>query len=95
MKGTRCRRCPASIVFVAMDSGKLMPVDPLPDELGNVVCTRDELGRYLHGQVIPAGLPVPDGYVRFMPHFATCARPEDRSVPEPSNPEPWPPDPLF
>lgn len=84
----KCRDCnTASIVFVRMRSGKAMPVDPHPDERGNIVALRDNGGRYLDGRydTVFSG-QLKTGEVRLMPHYATCSSPKHqpkRGTPRP------------
>lgn len=68
---SKCRDCSVGIKFVRMPKGKLMPIDPVPDEDGNVVARL--VGGSLAGHVLTKGEEVPDGWTRFMPHAATCA----------------------
>jgi len=67
-----CReKCGRSIVFVRMtETGKNLPVDPVPDEGGNVYA-HPVHGR-LFGHVRTAGEPLPDGWQIYMPHVRTC-----------------------
>ena len=70
-----CRACAAPIRFVQLDTGKALPVDPLPNPRGNV-CARKVGGR-LHGYVTSKAHGPDPMFVRFMPHHATC---EERTV---------------
>jgi hypothetical protein len=85
VNGVRCRRCPASLIFIKMRSGKAMPVDPWPDTLGNVAATMDTFGRWIDGHVTPPrdGRIIEPGYQIFMPHFNTCAEPKGRKRRQP------------
>ena len=76
-----CRTCSCSIRFDAMRTGSSMPVDPVPDDLGNVAATRDQHGGLVDGNIVSPGQPVPAGYIRFMPHYGPCARPPSRAKP--------------
>lgn len=60
-----CRLCSAPLRWARTSNGKPMPLDPEPNDAGNV--TLDERGTAtVHGQ----GAAV-DG-VRYMAHFVTC-----------------------
>ena len=83
-----CRECAEPIRFVALDTGKLIPVNPLPNpERGNVAAHL--AGGRLHGFVISRDrLPGPFDRLRFTPHAATCEA-IDRTPKKPA-PEPDP-----
>lgn len=65
-----CRSCHEPIRFVRLDTGKAMPVNPLPNPTGNVTATV-VMGR-LAGFVISEGHKPRPRALRFVPHFATC-----------------------
>ena len=66
-----CRDCGLPIVFVKLDTGKAIPVNPYPDtERGNVAARL--LGRNLHGYVISRDHPADPLHLRMIPHAATC-----------------------
>lgn len=65
-----CRACAAPIRFVHLDTGKAMPVDPIPNARGNVAARR--IGSKLHGYVISATHPMDPMFLRMVPHYATC-----------------------
>jgi hypothetical protein len=65
-----CRTCAEPIRFVRLDTGKAMPVNPLPDPRGNVTASVI-MGR-LAGFVISEEHQPRPGAMRFVPHFATC-----------------------
>jgi hypothetical protein len=71
-----CReKCGRPVVFVTMTAtGKLMAVDPVPDEGGNVYArtVRHRGLTRLEGHVRAAGEPLPDGWTTYMPHVRTC-----------------------
>jgi hypothetical protein len=69
------------------DTGKALPVDPIPDDEGNV-CARAIGGGRLVGYVISEAHPAERGYTRFAAHFATC--PSRVKAPKPPAPEPAP-----
>ena len=81
-----CKECANPIVFARLDTGKLIPLDPMPTGRGNVAVMK--IGNQLHGYVISAAHPFQDArYQRAMPHAATCP---DRKGPEKAKPEPDP-----
>jgi hypothetical protein len=67
-----CDRCFAVIKFVRLDTGKPIPVDPIPtaDDKGNVAAHLE--GKTLVGYVISRQKPLQPGYVTYRPHFANC-----------------------
>jgi hypothetical protein len=67
----KCRDCGIGIRFVYITtSKKTMPVDPQPDDDGNVYAR--VVGGRLTGHVKVKGEECPAGWATFMPHFATC-----------------------
>jgi hypothetical protein len=63
--------CGRAVVFVTMTATKkLMPVDPVPDELGNVYART--IGGRLAGHVRVKGEQCPTGWQTYMPHWRTC-----------------------
>lgn len=80
-----CRDCGDPIRFVELDTGKALPVNPLPDPGGNVAAQL--AGGRLYGFVISRDKqPRPTDQYRFRPHHATCTaveRKPSRPVPEP------------
>lgn len=84
-----CNECCNPILFVQLDTGKRIPVDPMPNTRGNVAAMR--IGNNLHGYVVQRGvLTISDRYTLHMPHAATC--PER---PGPAAPKTSPDSPLF
>ena len=70
-RGAKCRRCGYPIRFVKIaGTGSLLPVNPAPDDDGNVLA-RTAAGN-LHGHVRRKGEALPDGWHIYMPHHATC-----------------------
>lgn len=66
-----CRGCGLPIRFVQLDTGKALPVNPTPDERGNVAAHLS--GTRLVGFVISRDhRPGPLDPFRFYPHHATC-----------------------
>lgn len=72
-----CRDCHATIKFVSLDTGKVMPIDPIPHPRGNVAATG---GRALTGYVLSKDKPLRDGYRTYMPHRAACDTGEPRKT---------------
>jgi hypothetical protein len=67
----KCRECGTGLRFVYLTtSKKSMPVDPTPDDDGNVFAR--VLGGRLTGHVQVKGEELPAGWQSYMPHFATC-----------------------
>lgn len=85
-----CKRCGESIAWVRTADqpgrpGRAMPVDPQPNEAGNVY-VRYEAGKPI-AHVASKVHPRPAG-VPFMPHFATCsALDPKRKRPAPAKPK--------
>lgn len=73
-----CRKCSSPIRFVTnTDTGRRIPVDPVPDEGGSVIArpirfTTGEPSKELEGHPRRRGEETPAGYALFMPHYATC-----------------------
>lgn len=68
---SRCRACRATILWVRMPSGKLMPCNPVPDDEGNVAAMRDARGVWV-GHVLRKAERTAPYEKRLMPHVATC-----------------------
>lgn len=83
-----CRGCHLPIRFVRLDTGKALPVNPRPNDAGNVAA-RIQGGR-LTGFVISRDhRPGPLDPFRFMPHHATCeALAKKKPSTPPTEPEP-------
>lgn len=81
-----CHSCHDPIRFVELDTGKAMPVQPMPHPTGNV-CARVIAGR-LYGFVISREKPARPSDLLFRPHYATCSA-VDRTPAKPK-PEPHP-----
>jgi len=85
---TECRDCAAPIRFVRLDTGSLLPVDPLPHDTGNVAARL--CGNRLVGFVISKDHhPGPLDSFRLVPHHATCEARKKPTTPKP------PPDPAL
>lgn len=70
MSTGKCRRCEAQILFVRLDTGRSIPVEPIPDPTGNVAARRD--AGFLVGHVVAKDHPVEDGQQLYRTHFAAC-----------------------
>ena len=69
-KTAKCRECGLEIMYLHTRHGKRMPVDPYPDENGNIAA-RPYPGAYVDAHMVSDRTP-PAGYRLFMPHRATC-----------------------
>jgi hypothetical protein len=68
-----CSRCHARIAFVRMiDTGKGMPVDPIPSLEGTVAVMRSATGDLI-GRVVTHALPVLPYEQLHVTHFASCS----------------------
>ena len=91
-----CRTCSQTIKFVRLDTGKAIPVEPLPHPGGNVAAKK--VGGTLVGYVLALDKPLQPGHDQYQPHFAICkantvplkqtGRPQSRfdTPPTPSDP---------
>lgn len=71
-----CRDCKARVMWAKTETGRNLPVDPTPDDTGNVLIERDVAG------VLQAWTLGPNDTrpgQRYMPHFATCPNPQRRT----------------
>ena len=74
MSGGTCAGCGAPILWAVTLNAKRMPLNPDPDELGNVAAYLDDQ-RTLRCRVLgPTQQPAPHEK-RYMPHWATCTSP--------------------
>lgn len=78
-----CRQCGLDVLWALTKTGAKMPVDPEPNEGGNVAVYRDHLGQ-LRARVVMVGAPIEDYERRAMPHIATCVKkaPTPKPMPE-------------
>lgn len=85
---SECRACAAPIVWCLLDTGKRIPLNPLPDEKrGNVAC--HIAGGNLHGFVISRDhRPGPLDPLRMVPHHATCEEHQRTTKSTPAEPDP-------
>lgn len=75
---TICHDCHAQIRFVRLDTGRPIPIDPIPyPDKGNVAAKPQ--GTTLVGYVISKAKPLKAGYETYMPHRASC-RPDKPRV---------------
>jgi hypothetical protein len=68
----RCRSCKQRIWWVRTEAGNSMPVNPLPDNMGNVAVRHDPESGIDFGYVITEARPIRAGEKQMMPHWATC-----------------------
>jgi hypothetical protein len=93
LKTVPCKRCGRWIAWVATSTGNRMPLDPEPNEAGNVFVVARHDGPL--GTVARKDKPRPPG-VAFVPHFATCPelnkgrKPKAEKPAKPPKPEPPP-----
>lgn len=87
-----CKACGAYMLWVKLDSGKPIPVDPdpLPDDRGAVAAKTLDSG-VLVGYVRSQRRPLKAGYWTYTPHHSTCPN----WKPRPAEPPATQPDPLF
>lgn len=64
-----CRWCGEQIALVRTEKGRVMPLDPEPNDEGNVIVTTDG-GKVVAHVTKKGGTPLIG--TLFMPHFATC-----------------------
>jgi len=88
-----CRDCADPIVFVSLDTGSRIPVQPRPNPAGNVAA-RPTAGR-LYGYVVAAAKPLRPGYELRLPHAAVCRSRPRREPAATPQPAPEPDQPLF
>lgn len=65
-----CRLCGAPILWAKTTTGKQMPIDREPEDMGNVRLIHGPEG-YLAIVTVPAMIPEGE---RYRSHFATCPR---------------------
>lgn len=75
---SECRDCAFPILFVKVGKS-LIPVNPLPDDKGNVAAM--VIGSSLHGYVLSKTQPWRAPYLLMMPHHATCEAVERKASP--------------
>lgn len=80
-----CDRCGGVIKFVRLDTGKAIPVDPIPSkDRGNVAAAKNERGE-LVGHVMSASKPEQAHQSRYVPHYASC-KPDRPLIPASQRP---------
>jgi hypothetical protein len=72
-----CHYCNAQVLWVVLDTGARMPVEPIATPKGNVAVLRTSAG--LVGYVIARHKPLSEGYDTYMPHKAVC-KPEKGTI---------------
>lgn len=69
-----CKLCHDPVVWIQLDTGSAMPLNPLPvesdDKRGNVLAR--VIGRRLHGWVESTAHPFEPYMLRMIPHVSTC-----------------------
>lgn len=83
-----CRACSGTLRWVEMESGRHLPVDPVPTPRTGDIAARLVGNRYVAGYKISRLRPLLPGYTRFDSHYRTCdmkPRPSlgHRAVPQP------------
>lgn len=86
-----CRECHDPIRFVALNTGKSVPVNPQPSDRGTVAARRvaTTRGPALHGRIIHADDPPTETEETYVVHFATCEE-RKRKTPTTAPVEPEP-----
>lgn len=74
LEQTKCRWCPAMVMWVASTKGRPMPLDPMPTVDGNVIIERNGTG--VRARVLTKA-ELAQGQLGLRPprrkaHFATC-----------------------
>jgi hypothetical protein len=69
----RSRKCGRPILWAKTPTGKLIPLDPKPDRMGNLEVVNTEPNGTLVVQPIGKGQGSLVPSDRYMPHHATCA----------------------
>lgn len=68
---SQCRFCYATVKWVRLDSGRPIPVEPIPfPDRGNVAARL--VGHTLQGYVMSRDKPLQPEYDRYVPHKASC-----------------------
>ena len=67
-----CRACGATVIFARTEAMEWQPLNPEPDDAGNVHAYPNELGNWLARSVRP-GTPAVAPDRLMMPHAATCS----------------------
>lgn len=76
----RCRACGRDVLVAVTMAGRLQPLDPQPDDTGNVAVYRDATGTW-RARVPSEILPAHPWEKIHMPHHATCAPPAKPDTP--------------
>lgn len=80
---TDCAECCDPIVFAILNTGRRIPLNPLPDPRGNVAVRK--IGANLHGYVLTKDTTPDPLFLRMMPHFATCEARRNRETAPPAD----------
>lgn len=82
-----CRDCHTDVLWVTLsDSGKRMPVDPYPDDRGNVAIRKSPVPGEWTAYVVSHDRPPAPGWKVVRSHMATCPK-RRKEAPE-REPEP-------
>jgi hypothetical protein len=78
-----CRLCGQPVIFALTEAGAYQPLNPGPDEEGNVLAYRDGMGTWRARSLtaLTDGAPRHPLEKTFMPHFATCKGPAQQELP--------------
>ena len=80
LRPVTCRTCDARLLWALTVNGKFLPLDPRPDDAGNQAAYRDGTGGWRTRQ-LKAGEEPLRHEKRYMPHMATCGKPQAAAVP--------------
>lgn len=75
-----CGQCRRGVVWVRLDTGGKMPIDPAVDEAGTVAAYRDHTGAAV-GYVLKKDQAPDRGHSRYVTHFATCIARQPKPAP--------------
>lgn len=68
-----CPACSGTLRWIQMESGRMVPVDPVPTpKTGTVAARRAGDNRYAAGYTITPRNPLRDGFTLFDPHRLVC-----------------------
>ena len=84
---SECRGCAAPIIFARLDTGKAIPLNPIPHPGGNVAA-RMHMGRLIGFVISKEHRPGPQDTWRLYPHHATCEALKKKPAPAPVEEEP-------
>lgn len=75
----RCGYCHETVIWALTTAGKRQPLNPTPDEAGNVWAYKDERGTWRARTPSAQAVDRLPWEKIFMPHFATCRARQPRS----------------